>query len=312
MGLAIAEVIPNFNEYMGASLLGGRSQMLRLLSTPTTSASLSPTPYAETIYTGAAAPTLRLYRCIQCRKKLRVGQGGNFETIELLKQKGCPECGTKRFRYKGRVGGKAKQEPEAPPVSQATAPSQLTTPSQPAVASQPAASSQSIDTAEGAIRPAREGDLEDLAHFEAEIARITFPEDPITSLDIHRKRLSKTLSGDRAGMFVLELDGRVAGWLWITMNTHFFTKERYATFRSLAVHPEVRGKDAARDLLRFAIEHSGSEGATWITGKVHVGNVPMRVLYSEMGFHAKHLTMEYRFNPAEEDVSSSGTEGEGT
>ena len=65
------------------------------------------------------------------------------------------------------------------------------------------------------------------------------------------------------------------------------------------MHPDVRGTDAARALLRFAIEHVGREGAAWITGKVHVGNVPMRALYSEMGFHAKHLTMEYRFDQAE-------------
>ena len=104
-------------------------------------------------------------------------------------------------------------------------------------------------------------------------------------------------------MFVLEMEGRVSGWLWITMNTHFFTQERFATFRSLAVQPEVRGTDAARALVRFAIEDSQRECAKWITGKVHVGNVAMRALYSEMGFHAKHLTMEYRFDSGDEGAA---------
>ena len=151
---------------------------------------------------------------------------------------------------------------------------------------------------EGAVRAARVADLDDLARFEAEIARISFPEDPITALDVHRKRLARGLEAEHTGMFVLETLGQVSGWLWITTNTHFFTRERFATFRSLAVHPDVRGTDAARALLRFAIEHSQREGAKWITGKVHVGNVAMRALYAEMGFHAKHLSMEYRFDSA--------------
>jgi ribosomal protein S18 acetylase RimI-like enzyme/DNA-directed RNA polymerase subunit RPC12/RpoP len=301
MGFAIGEVIPGFNEYRGASLLGGTSQILRLLTTPTMRPAVAAARFGDAIYTGATAPTLRLYRCIQCRKKLRVGQGGAFETIELLKGAGCPECGTKRFRYKGRVGGKSPSPGSTSDA--ASTPSPVLAPSPPVSPATTAAAEDgprdgTAPLSGGAIRAARTADLEDIARFEAEIARISFPEDPITSLDVHRKRLAKALERDRDGMFVLETAGRVLGWLWITMNTHFFTQERHANFRSLAVHPDVRGTDTARVLMRYAIDHSDREGAKWITGKVHVANVSMRALYSEMGFHAKHLTMEYRFDRA--------------
>ena len=93
MGLAICEVRPGFNEYRGASLLGGTSQIVRLQTTPTTNPAVSSIHYGDEIYTGESAPTLRLYRCIQCRKKLRVGQGGDFETIEILKGERLVSCG---------------------------------------------------------------------------------------------------------------------------------------------------------------------------------------------------------------------------
>lgn len=103
MGLAVHEVIPAFNEYAGASVLGGSSQMIRLLSTEATRALVSDARYGEPIYTGESSPTTRLYVCMQCKAKYHVGQGHPFVTIELLKAAGCTECGQARFRYVRRV-----------------------------------------------------------------------------------------------------------------------------------------------------------------------------------------------------------------
>jgi ribosomal protein S18 acetylase RimI-like enzyme len=144
------------------------------------------------------------------------------------------------------------------------------------------------------VRQATPADLPVIVQFEIEIARISFPEDPVTDPDVHRKKLRKAMEKNPDGMFVVEADGRVVGWLWITINTNFTTGERYANFRSLALAPEWRGEELARSLVEFGIDYCRQRDAGWITGKVHVDNLPMRVLYRETGFHAKHLTMELR------------------
>jgi len=144
------------------------------------------------------------------------------------------------------------------------------------------------------IRQVTAADLPVIVEFEVEIARISFPENPVTDPEAHHKKLRKALKREPDGMFVAEVEGQVVGWLWITMNTNFVTGERYATFRSLALRPEWRGKELARSLVEFGIDYSRQHGARWITGKVHVSNLPMRVLYRDTGFHAKHLTMEFR------------------
>lgn len=100
MGLAMREVLPSFNDYEGASLLAGKSQLLHLLTTPQTRALLPDAPYnGPPIYTGEVSPTKRLYRCTECKTTVHVGSGQRFVTIEALKQAGCQTCGNRRFRY---------------------------------------------------------------------------------------------------------------------------------------------------------------------------------------------------------------------
>ena len=152
------------------------------------------------------------------------------------------------------------------------------------------------------IRQATTADLPVIVEFEVEIARISFPENPVTDPRIHQKKLRKALKRWPDGMFVAEIEGQVIGWLWITINTNPVTGERYATFRSLALSPEWRGKETARSLVEFGIDYGHQRGAKWITGKVHVNNLPMRVLYRDAGFHAKHLTMEYRLEASTDEA----------
>jgi len=144
------------------------------------------------------------------------------------------------------------------------------------------------------IREATVDDLAAIVEFEIEIARISFPENPVIDPEVHHKKLFKAMKKDRDGMFVMEAEGQVVGWLWMTINTNFVTGERYATFRSLALSPGWRGQETTRAFVEFGIDYCRQRDARWITGKVHVSNLPMRVLYRDVGFHAKHLTMELR------------------
>lgn len=103
MGLSTAQIIPRFNRYEGASIIGGLSQLLHLLSTSATKPMVGEQFHTEPIYTGEAAPTARLYLCLQCRAKVLVGHGQTADTIEKLKVSGCPRCGNTTFSYQRRV-----------------------------------------------------------------------------------------------------------------------------------------------------------------------------------------------------------------
>jgi ribosomal protein S18 acetylase RimI-like enzyme len=159
----------------------------------------------------------------------------------------------------------------------------------------PVPESAQVDTPSGpaTIRVAEERDLPALVAFEIRIAEISFPRDAITDPAVHEKKLRKALERNEPGMFVLERDGQALGWLWATMNTNFMTDESYATFRSLAIDETVLDHAALADaLFAYGIAYARRAGMTEITGKVHVNNTPMRLLYKKAGFAAEHLTMK--------------------
>lgn len=144
------------------------------------------------------------------------------------------------------------------------------------------------------IRLAQPRDLPELAAFEVRIAEVSFGDDAVSDLEVHRKKLAKALDRDQASMFVADDGGdRVAGWLWLAINTNFLTGARYANFRSLAVAPDA-APGAAEALLDHALSYARERAVTEVVGRVHVDNAPMRVLYRKYGFEPAFLTMRWR------------------
>jgi L-amino acid N-acyltransferase YncA len=274
MGLVVNQVNHLFNEYEGASILGGSSQLIHLLTTQATAPIISESRYDFAIYTGESSPTERLYRCTGCRTVIEVGQGHDFTTIEALKERGCPKCGNGQFRYAGRGEGQATKEDQSTSEDQAT---------------------KRVAEA-GEIRLARKEDLPAIVDFEIEIARISFPEDPITDPEVHRSKLTKLMEREPEGMYVMESAGRVIGWMWITINTQPLTRRTYGTLRSLAVHRDARRTGAGRALLEFGIDYCRRNRTEWMVTKVFAENLPMRTLCLNLGFNIKHLSMEMRFD----------------
>lgn len=103
MGLVIEQLIPNFNNYVGAGVLAGVSDMY-LLQATAEAAPLIEGEYTGPLYTGQMRPTLRMYACTSCGQQIAVGgeAGGQFATIEELKERGCPACGGHDFRLLSR------------------------------------------------------------------------------------------------------------------------------------------------------------------------------------------------------------------
>jgi predicted methyltransferase len=103
MGLAIRQIVPGFNEYVGAGVLAGVSD-LYVLEVTEDAVPLIEGEYAGLLYTGQLRPTLRTYACTNCGTQITVGgeAGGQFDTIEKLKEAGCPTCGEHLFRLVSR------------------------------------------------------------------------------------------------------------------------------------------------------------------------------------------------------------------
>jgi N4-bis(aminopropyl)spermidine synthase len=103
MGLVIEQMVPNFNEYVGAGVLAGVSDLYVLSATPASEPLVSG-DFDEPLYTGQVRPTVRTYNCTACGASYEVGGegGGRFATIEALKEQGCPSCGNNSFKLISR------------------------------------------------------------------------------------------------------------------------------------------------------------------------------------------------------------------
>ncbi len=160
------------------------------------------------------------------------------------------------------------------------------------------------------IRPARESDLDVIAGFEIDIARVSFGAEAIEDPALHRKRVAAALGkpgevtlvavavkGDGEGGTGRRVgggDGVPVGWAWLSGRTNSLTGARYGNFRSLAT-ADVPGRGAIAELLMTAVlRAAGEAGYTHLTGKTHASNLGMRALYRKYGFEATHLTMEWR------------------
>ena len=93
MGLTVRSLVPGFNSYTGAGILGGTSHLYQLRATagsrPTITGGFRGPLYSAASRAAAARP----YRCARCGAVHRVGPGARWATIAALKQVGCPDCG---------------------------------------------------------------------------------------------------------------------------------------------------------------------------------------------------------------------------
>jgi predicted methyltransferase len=102
MGVFVRELIPRFNEYVGAEMFANITSMMRLSTTDDAEPAVKGV-YEGAMYTGEVNPTVRVYRC-RCGTEIRVGAGETYGTVEELKERGCPSCRAHEgFRLRRRV-----------------------------------------------------------------------------------------------------------------------------------------------------------------------------------------------------------------
>lgn len=147
------------------------------------------------------------------------------------------------------------------------------------------------------IRTAESRDLDTLVEFEVVIAKNSFGQAAVLNKSIHRSRIEKALVRDPNSLFVATYgDDPPVGWLWLASNTNFLTHERYANLRSLAVSPGASREQIAEALLNRGLRYAREHGLVEVTGKVHVENLGMRMLYRRVGLEPVYLTMRGRFD----------------
>ncbi len=102
MGLAVTEIIPRFNKYEGAEIIGNSSQMIVLKTTGKTSPTIEAF-FNDAIYTGEIKKTIRIYKCKKCGLAIKVGFKEEYRTIEELKNKRCPKCNENVFEMESKA-----------------------------------------------------------------------------------------------------------------------------------------------------------------------------------------------------------------
>jgi predicted methyltransferase len=104
LGLVVRSLTPNFNSYLGAGILAGRSHLYHL-RTAEESVPLIEGGYAGPLYTAdTRTEQNRPYRCAACGAVCLVGRAKDdgappaWATIADLRAAGCPACGGTTFR----------------------------------------------------------------------------------------------------------------------------------------------------------------------------------------------------------------------
>ncbi|MGI5212776.1 bis-aminopropyl spermidine synthase family protein [Plantactinospora sp. CA-290183] len=97
LGLTVEAMHRNFNEYLGAGVIGGRSH-LRYLATTERSRTTVDGAYSGRLYTAEKRAADREFLCLNCSARHLVGPHGQWPYIATLKEQGCPNCGANRFR----------------------------------------------------------------------------------------------------------------------------------------------------------------------------------------------------------------------
>jgi predicted methyltransferase len=102
MGLVAAEIVPRFNKYEGAEIIGNSGQMIVLKTTGKTNPSIEAF-FNDAIYTGEIRRTIRIYKCNKCGLAIKVGFKEEYKTIEELKNKRCPKCNDNIFEMESKT-----------------------------------------------------------------------------------------------------------------------------------------------------------------------------------------------------------------
>lgn len=149
-------------------------------------------------------------------------------------------------------------------------------------------------------------DIPVLAIFEREMARLSFPDDPILDLDYHAEKLRRAMEREPEGMIVQTVacedapaGDEIAAWLWLTTKRTLATAEAYGVLRSLYVRRRYRRHGLALSLAEYALRYFAARDVKKIMAKVHAENKEALQMLRRAGFEPLHTTLQFRLEPGE-------------
>jgi RimJ/RimL family protein N-acetyltransferase len=157
------------------------------------------------------------------------------------------------------------------------------------------------------LRPLEARDLEAVAAFEREIARISFPDDPITDLDFYVKKLRQVPDNANAAGIVAEDDTGLVGWAHVSRRQNFITKEAYADFHSIYVSPSQRGTGVAAALVAAVFDFCRSKHFDRVVFRTRASNEPMKAVLARFGFAPTQIYYEKNFQDGEASLDQNAT-----
>ena len=134
------------------------------------------------------------------------------------------------------------------------------------------------------LRPLKAEDVEIVAGFERDIAAISFPDDPITDLAFYKKKVGKLIDDRNAATFVADDGTGPVGWAYVSKRQNFITKESYADFHSIFVHPSQRGTGTADLLSEAVFDFCRKEKLDRVVFRTRATNEPMKAVLARIGF----------------------------
>ena len=155
------------------------------------------------------------------------------------------------------------------------------------------------------LRRLEASDLETVASFECEIAKMSFPDDPITDLNFYVRKLRHVVDDDNAaGIVAVDQTGPV-GWAHVSKRRNFITKQQYADFHSIYVSASQRGSGIVSDLVEAVFAYCRREGLDRVVFRTRASNERMKAVLLRSGFQPTQIYYERIF--AADDRSAGET-----
>jgi RimJ/RimL family protein N-acetyltransferase len=137
--------------------------------------------------------------------------------------------------------------------------------------------------------------VEAVAAYEREIAKISFPDDPITDLAFYVKKVRRLVDDRGAATFVAEDDTGVVGWAYVSKRQNFITRESYADFHSIFVGPSQRGTGTVGKLVDAVFDYCRREKLDRVVFRTRATNEPMKAVLARVGFVPAQIFYEKTF-----------------
>ena len=155
------------------------------------------------------------------------------------------------------------------------------------------------------LRRLESKDIEIIATFEREIAKISFPDDPITDLNFFAKKLARLVGDENAAAIVAENQDGVIGWAHVSKRRNFITKEAYGDFHSIYVSSSQRGTGVTGELIHAVFDFCRNEDLHRVVFRTRATNERMKAVLAKFGFAPTQIYYENMLDDS--DTFGSGT-----